>query len=461
MWKSKGIKWVIVGLVILAILIGTGCAIINKPPEITSLTPSATSLAPGGSCTINCAASDPDGDTLTYGWTVSGGAISGEGDTVTWTAPTTEETYTITATVSDGKGRTASDSCDITAQVVNTPPEVTSLTPSTTSLAPGDSCTINCAASDPDGDTLTYEWTATGGAISGEGDTVTWTAPTTEETYTITVTVSDGKGGTASDDCDITAEVKFGSIDINSSPPGAAVYFDEADTGNITPYILTNVDLGSHTIKLDLPHYEYREETVTVTADETTYINWSLTPAPEQTVTIQPNAAAGKDAGVDIYYPGQNYANHYEIGAGRGSVDTCRGYLEFDLSSIPDDVVVINAKVGLYYYHSVDSAAATIGVYIVEEAWTEGGITWNNQPDSEATPEDAINVPAFSAKAFRYWYIDDLVKDWLDGAISNKGIMLKDTDESTIKAWKGFYSSDWGTASQRPKLVITYYDPNP
>ena len=44
MWKSKAVKLAVLGLVIIALLAIAGC---NKPPIITSLTPSATEVARG------------------------------------------------------------------------------------------------------------------------------------------------------------------------------------------------------------------------------------------------------------------------------------------------------------------------------------------------------------------------------------------------------------------------------
>jgi hypothetical protein len=460
MWKANGIRWVVAGLVILTMLMGGGCGLFNKAPEITSLTPSATVVGPGGSCTITCTASDPDeGDTITYAWSATGGAISGAGSTATWTAPATEGTYTITVTVSDGKAEPVSKSCDI--NVVNTPPSIASLTPSATNVAPEESCTISCVASDPDADTLTYAWSATGGAITGTGSTVTWVAPPTEGTYTITVTVSDGKGGTASDSCAIIVEMRFGSIDIQSSPAGATVYLDGMDTGNITPYIITNLAPGSYTLKLEKYHYKYRQATVTVNADETTYINWSLTYASEQTITIQPDATAGKDASVDTYYPTQNYGTDIRLAAGSGSVDTCRAYLQFSLASIPTDVAIVSARLALWYYQTTGSGAAPIGAYLVLGAWDESTITWNNQPTFATTPEYTLTVPATVSNDWVYWYITNMVKGWWEGSILNYGLMLKDTDESTIEAWKSFFSSDRDIAETHPVLIITYYDPTP
>ena len=54
---------------------------------------------------------------------------------------------------------------------------------------------VKCIADDTDDDTLLYEWSATGGTVSGEGNTVVWKAPVSAGTYSIEVTVSDGKGG--------------------------------------------------------------------------------------------------------------------------------------------------------------------------------------------------------------------------------------------------------------------------
>jgi len=256
----------------------------------------------------------------------------------------------------------------------NTPPEISSLDPSATSVALEGSCTISCTASDADGDTLTYDWTATGGTITGEGSTITWMAPAAEGSYTITVTVSDGKGGTASDSCTVTAETRLGSIDIQSSPDGATVYLDGVDTGNITPYIITNLEPGDYAIKLDLFHYEYREETVTVNADETTYINWSLTHASEQTVSIQPASAAGKDSTVYDSMPDSNLGDHGDLVAGDRAMGIYRAYLQFDLDSIPNDAVILDARLGLYNYSSITTNRGELGAYVVEESWNEGNI---------------------------------------------------------------------------------------
>jgi hypothetical protein len=455
MWKSKGIKIALVGLVILTMLLAGGC--FNKPPTITSLTPGATSVARGESCTVSCVASDPDtDDTLTYAWSATGGSVSGSGDTITWIAPTTEGSYTVTATVSDGE-ETASDSCNIT--VVNTPPTIASLTPSATELPPEGSCTVSCTASDADGDTLTYNWSATGGTITGTGNSVSWEAPATEDTYTISVEVSDGAEA-ASDSCNIVVEMKYGSIDVKSSPAGAAVYLDGVDTGNITPYVITGLTPGTYNIRLEYYHYKNREATLTVNPNETTYINWSLTPASELSITIQPDADIGKDAMVDAYHPDENYGTGPQLKVGHWtSVDPryTRSYLQFDLSSLPENAVIVNAQLALRLSLTINIAETPAGAYVVEENWAEDGVTWNDQPDFAEMPESVTDVPASGIGYWVYWTTTDMVKGWWDGSITNYGLVLKDINEATEESQKGFFSSD--STSYHPKLIITYFDP--
>ena len=74
-------------------------------------------------------------------------------------------------------------------------PVITSLTANPTSISVGSFITLTCNASDPDKDPLTYTWSATDGVVSGTGSQITWIAPTIGGAYTISCTVSNGKGG--------------------------------------------------------------------------------------------------------------------------------------------------------------------------------------------------------------------------------------------------------------------------
>ena len=63
----------------------------------------------------------------------------------------------------------------------------------------GRTSTVTADATDPDGDRLTYKWSAPAGTFTNPADRQTpWTAPQQEGPVQLTVTVDDGKGGTAS-----------------------------------------------------------------------------------------------------------------------------------------------------------------------------------------------------------------------------------------------------------------------
>jgi len=197
---SSQLKW-LVSLIILAVAvlpIGS-CTLTNQPPVISSLTASEEWTTLAGIYQVECIASDPDGDKLSYIWSVDGGNISGEGPVVTWIAPPAYGTYTITVTATDSRDGEATTHLIIHVVAINHPPVIDSLTTERETVVKAGTSTIECVASDPDGDELSYTWSAERGNISGEGAIVTWVAPNTYGTYTITVTVTDGRGGEASE----------------------------------------------------------------------------------------------------------------------------------------------------------------------------------------------------------------------------------------------------------------------
>ena len=77
-------------------------------------------------------------------------------------------------------------------------------------ILPGERVGVRAVASDPDGDTLTYEWSTTAGSIVGTGASVTFdsTGMTPPASATITVRVSDGRGGTAESTCPVRMGVQ-------------------------------------------------------------------------------------------------------------------------------------------------------------------------------------------------------------------------------------------------------------
>jgi plastocyanin len=89
----------------------------NQPPVITSVaTATPASATTGQSVTFASAASDPNGDALTYGWNFGDG-VMGSGATATH-AYSAAGTYNAVVTITDGKGGSVASSVSVTVSAV-------------------------------------------------------------------------------------------------------------------------------------------------------------------------------------------------------------------------------------------------------------------------------------------------------------------------------------------------------
>jgi hypothetical protein len=183
---------------------------VGLPPTITRLVAAVDWTTPSGSVQVTCNATDPDGDELTYEWTATAGNISGTGRVANWTAPQEIGIYDITVVVKDSHGDSATDSLHISV-ATEQPPIIADLLitkdryghcylkKSSEKYLVGreQKYDIECIVSDT-GSGLSYEWSCTGGELSGEGSLITWTAPNTVVEVTVTVVVSDIAGNSFS-----------------------------------------------------------------------------------------------------------------------------------------------------------------------------------------------------------------------------------------------------------------------
>ncbi|MFO7712206.1 MAG: PKD domain-containing protein [Dehalococcoidia bacterium] len=261
----------------------------SDPPVITALEVTSDRVLPSGSTEIVCIASSPDGEELLYEWSCDDGEIEGTGATVTWTAPDSEGVYTITVTVTSGSG--GQDMRDTTIQVqANRPPIITGLSADEAWTTPAGDLQIACEAEDPDGDELSYVWTATDGSISGTGATVTWTAPEDVGEHDITVVVSDDHGG--SDTRSLRVSVLTGQ------PPVVESLIVEADHKYLRK-TASGYDVGegkdfrilctaSHPDDLELTYeWEWDGGEVSEISDDRTMMTWTAPDTREElTITV-------------------------------------------------------------------------------------------------------------------------------------------------------------------------------
>ncbi|RLB31767.1 MAG: hypothetical protein DRH20_15450, partial [Deltaproteobacteria bacterium] len=136
---------------------------------------------------------DPDGDALTTFHWVFGDGTEAYGEQVTH-AYASQGLYTVALHVTDERGRTGHGTASCTIGTPNRPP-VAFVSGPYAGDAGSDIGFDGSTSYDPDGDSLTYEWDF-GDGQSGTGDTVTHVYAAQGD-YVVTLTVSDGRGGTA------------------------------------------------------------------------------------------------------------------------------------------------------------------------------------------------------------------------------------------------------------------------
>jgi hypothetical protein len=195
-------------------------SIIPPPPVVYScaVTAPTGAIYPGDVVTVTGTANNLNPKkTPAYTWTSDGGKVSGTSNVVSIdTAGVAAGTYSVKGHVSEGSkpGEMADCSAPFTVSPILPPTVGCSATPST--VSPGDPATITASGVSPQNRPLTYSYSASAGAISGNTSTATLsTTGVAPGTITVTCNVVDDKGQTASQQTTVTVSAP--------APPPAVV----------------------------------------------------------------------------------------------------------------------------------------------------------------------------------------------------------------------------------------------
>ncbi|MGV9302052.1 DNRLRE domain-containing protein [Nonomuraea sp. NPDC003727] len=184
-------------------------------------------------------------------------------------------------------------------------------------------------------------------------------------------------------------------------------------------------------------------------------------PATAYPVIISSAFTLSLDADVDVADDGQ-LADPARPFLTAGSIFGIlnRTYLRFKATAITSQDVV-DAKLSMLNTEAPgcgDIVGDGIQVRRVTSAWDKDNLTWDNTPSS--TLEGAVTVrKAYSTECGEgrlEWPITDIVRSWANHS-PNYGLELRTPDESSPDDnYRGFASSEYGTAEATPKLTVTY-----
>jgi hypothetical protein len=183
--------------------------------------------------------------------------------------------------------------------------------------------------------------------------------------------------------------------------------------------------------------------------------------AAQTSVTLYPVA----DNYADSKYPTRTYGydsflfvgNKYDLSQGIWGSE--RIYIRFNLTGLPNNLVVVRATLQLWQYNA-PKLNQTYETHRVLAEWNETEQNWDNQPASAATITSEAVAPAQKDVAIQ-WDITADVKAWHSGEAPNYGTMIKVAKEERCPecqdASSGFWSREYPARSHeewRPRLVV-------
>ncbi|HIJ88655.1 MAG TPA: DNRLRE domain-containing protein [Desulfuromonadales bacterium] len=207
-----------------------------------------------------------------------------------------------------------------------------------------------------------------------------------------------------------------------------------------------------------------------------TSINSSVNPTPAGTdaasVTLTATASTSTgsyflapvaDAQVASGNPATNYGvcvgtsktcNNIYIQSSSTSFGNERGWLKFDLSSIPTGSIINSATLQLWNWKSAGASLPVEVRSAAVDTWTESGITWNSQP----VPGAVLDTVTLAAGAINNWYSWN-VTPFVQGEFAGDktvSLMLKPVTEGSTDATAPSYAFDAREyGSNAPLLLVS------
>jgi len=164
----------------------------NYTPRIQAFATESITVEKNTTITFYAKGIDQETKDLTYTFFFPDDTLSGLAKTATWTTPNTTGPVQLKLIATDEAG--LSDTAFLQIEVVleiNISPVINSLVAGSRYTQPNWAITLAADVTDANNDPITYEWSATGGSVSGTGGNATWYAPANEGIYTVHLQVND------------------------------------------------------------------------------------------------------------------------------------------------------------------------------------------------------------------------------------------------------------------------------
>lgn len=190
-----------------------------------------------------------------------------------------------------------------------------------------------------------------------------------------------------------------------------------------------------------------------------------------QTLNLNPTADSYSWQSVPLANNGGS--DNFEITSYNQPPYNMRGWIQFNISTIPQNVWILSATLRLRLWHKTtdtpsqmgDPTGRVYGVYELTQPWTDWGVNWANQPPWTDNHSAIAPIPPGQGGwngpyVWVEWDLTNMVKDWRSG-VPNYGTVVRDTQENGSL----LYSTQFFTIHRDPsplffpRLVVTYLYP--
>jgi len=142
------------------------------------------------------------------------------------------------------------------------------------------------------------------------------------------------------------------------------------------------------------------------------------------------------------------------------------GLIRYDLSRVPEDAILLEAKLNLWLAYSSNPGRIVLRAYRLRRPWNESAANWIEADTGEAwaspgaegmEDHDPEVVGEAVLEGDQKWISLDIskaVRYWLQHPEKNFGLLLR--SEGGVSVEHQFASSQWRQLHQRPKLLLTY-----
>lgn len=167
----------------------------------------------------------------------------------------------------------------------------------------------------------------------------------------------------------------YGNIQVNSVPAGASIFLDGSDTGYSSPKLLKNVPIGSYLVTFKLDGYLNSNNFTQVYPNQISYLNVQLTPNPF------------------LPFPATRYLTHIEVEPETLTLSANDTEYIDSITAYYSDGTSQNILTNQCTYYSSDPTIATINQVGQISGISEGQTTvWINYTETGITKSDSILV---------------------------------------------------------------------